>query len=335
MASSTEKPSVQHRLLKMARVCMSFLIRISPSEKLTDILVWPISKRLFGKNYSEIVRVKNTSVEKGQRGFSMEVYGDMEDMVNKTLMFMSGYKELSWEPVTARFVALIAEETKCAIDAGSHIGYYPLIISSVNPKALVYAFEPNPKTYERLVKNIVINTPVSGSSNVYPVAAALGDISGEQKMYFDFGQSSFVESARTHAGEGMVTIKTIDELFSDSSETVFLPDLMIFDAEGFEPNILKGGLQTIAKAKPNIIFEINPKALRSAGSSVAELFDILLTNGYSIFIIDDDYTHGLTVKSGLEISLSPYEESNVENVSFVNAFATIDPNRFVSYIKNS
>ncbi len=264
----------------------------------------------------------------------MEVYGDMEDMVNKTLLFMAGHKEYAWEPATSRLARLLALDAQTAVVAGSHIGYYPLILSEAHPSLVVHAFEPNPKNFERLVRNISINN----AEQIQPYAAALGDVSGEQHMFFDFGQSSFVDSGRAHAGEGRVLVQTLDELFAKGvAGTVgaTMPDLMIFDAEGFESHILRGGQKTIHAHKPHIIFEINPKALAAAGSSAEELCGYLAKEGYSVFIIEDDYSHSFSKESGTEIRLSPYSDERVSNVSFVNAFATMEPNRFKTYIQNS
>ncbi len=304
-------------MLRICRQLVGFLIRFSPSQRFTDFLLWPVSKRLF-KNYREIVSVA--------RNIKMEVYGDMEDMVNKTLLFMTGKKELSWEPVTTRLVAELSLSSPIAVVAGAHIGYYPLVVSANSPSITVLSFEPNPKNYERFVRNISLNN----FTNIVPSQMALGDKVGEQKMYFDFGQSSFVDSRRKHAGEGNVSITTLDEEFKDKLDG---PDLMIFDAEGFEANILRGGAKTINKFKPNMILEINPKALIAAGTSTQELYRLIAKEGYSIFIIDDDYSHSLNTKSGLKIRLMPYSEDRLENVSFVNAFATMEPNRFSHYIQ--
>ncbi len=314
-------------VLWIVRRLMSLLLTISPSKHFSSVLLWPVSKRLFGRGYTEIVRVYG--------GLQMEVYGDMEDMVNKTLLFLNGYKELAWEPMTARFVVELSKNIQVAINAGAHIGYFPLIISAANPNAQIFAFEPNPKNYERLKRNIELNGR-DGDHKIKPKIekiivqnAALGKVSGEQKMYFDYGQSSFVNSNRQHSGEGVVRVTTVDEVFSNESVR---PDLMIFDAEGYEPNILEGAAKTIEMNKPNIIFELNPKALLAAGSSPQGLGGFLKDRGYSIFIIDEDHDDVFSLRSGLEIKLTAYDAAAIANVSFVNAFATIHPNHFSKYL---
>lgn len=255
----------------------------------------------------------------------MTIYGDMEDMVNKSLLYVSGYMDLGWEPVTARLVLELSEDTKCTVVAGSHIGYYPLIVSHVNPNSQVFAFEPNPKNYERLMHNVRLNN----LQNVTTETCALGDMEESRKMYFDYGQSSFLDSNRRHGGEGVVSIVRLDNYFS---EKVIKPDLLILDAEGYEQNILSGAESLLSEGKPNIIFEINPKSLLAAGSSYQELCKFITSFGYTIFLIDDDYNHSLNTKKWQRIRLKKYTGNLADNVSFVNAFATIDPSRFKHYL---
>lgn len=303
---------------RLLRRLISVILRHSPSRRLSDILLWPVSRRLFGGGYTEIVRIKD--------GLFMRVYGDMRDMVNKTLLFMNGYRSLAWEPATARLVEAFAPDVRCAVVAGAHIGYYPLIIAVTNLRAIVHTFEPDPVNYERLLDNLKLND----AQNVKPEFAALGDTVGRQTMYFDSGQSSLVNTNRPNSGSGAVSVTTLDEFFKDQA---VLPDLMIFDAEGYEPQIISGAASVLDRAHPDIIFELNPKALRAANSTPDKLCDMLLLRGYSIFIIEDDYAHRLNTKSNSVVKLLPYKGFSAGDVSFVNAFATMYPDSIRRYVQ--
>jgi FkbM family methyltransferase len=98
---------------------------------------------------------------------------------------------------------------------------------------------------------------------------------GREKMYFDFGQSSFIDSQREHKNEGIVDVTTLDKFEKGYTDKRVL---MVLDAEGYEKNIIEGGMDFISQNKPTIIFEINENALRSAGSSSKELCSILKKN---------------------------------------------------------
>ncbi len=294
---------------------LSTVLSFSISDKLDDFILWPLAKRLF-KKYVEVVAIKS--------GLKMRVYGDMEDMVNKTLLFSSEKVSFAWEPGTARLVEKLSVINNFAIVAGSHIGYYPLIIGYTNPKCSILAFEPNPNNRKRCTKNVDLNN----LKNITVIGKALGKKKGRQKMYFDFGQSSFVESARKHHAEGVVDITTLDSIEELSPDTRVL---MLLDAEGYEKNIIDGGLNFISKYKPTIIFELNQNALLSAGSSADQLCNLLKGKGYKLFIINEG-SHKISFNDYIDISLVPYEQYIFEGVSFVNAIAIIDSEIINKYV---
>ncbi len=299
------------------RKIISLMLRYSHSKKFADFLLWPVSKRLFGQGYTEIVSILP--------GLRMKVYGDMEDMVNKLILFTSDYMPLSWEPGTARFVQKMATNSKCSVVAGSHIGYYPLILSFTNSKCKVYAFEPNPLNKERCKENVNLNK----FSNITIIESALGDTIGQSKMYFDHGQSSLIDTSRVHNGEGFVDIVTLESFFKDKND---VPDIIILDAEGFEPYILKGGKNMIKKTLPMIIFELNNSALRSAKLSLEDVTDQLLSYGYFLFIINDG-SHGVCYDRNFIINLIPFDKASVVKMPFVNICATVDLEKIKEYIR--
>jgi hypothetical protein len=88
----------------------------------------------------------------------------------------------------------------------------------------------------------------------------------------------------------------------------------------------------LQKYTPEIIFEINPKTLAAAHSSVKELCDTLLEIGYSIFIIADEYDHVVNAKEVAKIQLLPYTGSLPAGVSFMNAFATMKPTQYSEFL---
>lgn len=302
--------------LKFIRIIMSFVLRVLPVGRLSDILIWPVSKRIFSSGYSEVVFI--------DKNIKMRVYGDMPDMINKSLLFMSGYKFLAWEPVTARLVKFLAPKLKSAVIAGSHIGYYPIIVAGNNPNAVIYAFEPNPIIYKRLKENILINNFLNIKTN----ELALGDQESKKKMYFDSGQSSLIDSLRKHSDSGIVNITTIDHFFSKNSPD---PDLMIFDAEGYEPHILLGAQNVIRRATPDIIFEINPQMLQFDETDKYKFLNMLKNLGYTLFKINDDYENHFNNIITPKISFEPFN-SAIPFSSIINIFSTIHPERFSKFI---
>lgn len=301
---------------KIFRKVITFLLKYSFSRKIDDFLLWPVSKRLF-HNYSEIVEIK--------KGLKIKVYGDMEDMVNKILLFSSKYVPLAWEPGTARLVDFLSNKKGVAVVAGSHIGYYPLIIGSNNFQSLVYALEPNPNNFLRCKENVRLNN----IGNIKVLDKALGKNSGKERMYFDFGQSSLVSTDRDHNGEGLVDVTTLDQLAKEIDKPI---SLIVLDAEGYEENIILGGEQTISEHHPDIVFELNEKALKEAGSSVQNLTSLLKSKGYKLFVIDEG-DHKISFKNNVKIKLIPIDDFNfIDHGSFVNVIAIIDIKSINQYV---
>lgn len=296
--------------MRLLRIFFGFFLRYIPSDRFADLLLWPIYRRVFGRGYSEVVLILPQ--------MKMKVYGDMPDMVNKVLLFASPYRELAWEPVTARLVKRLSKQVKIAVVAGSHIGYYPLLLASSASLKKVCAFEPDPRNFGRLSYNVTLNNVTT----IETIPAALGDTNTQREMFFDAGQSSLVDTHRPAVSKGIVEVKMLDTFCTEKS---IAPDLLILDAEGYEPHILKGGAGVVSKYHPDIVVEINPKTLISSGSSPHILCDSLKTQGYSLFVIQDDYHHRLYDREEPVIRLKKYRPEAVSGISFINLYATIRP----------
>src|SRR5882762_3283893 len=65
------------------------------------------------------------------------------------------YTGADFEPHIVRLVTCILKKGDCFLDLGANIGYFSLIASRcVGPSGKVYAFEPTPKTIDKLKRNI-------------------------------------------------------------------------------------------------------------------------------------------------------------------------------------
>lgn len=138
-------------------------------------------------------------------------------------------------------------EDGVALDIGANIGNHTLFFS--NYFRLVHSFEPNPRTYELLKFN---TSPVS---NVVTHSIGLGDSKGEFELTQDLvnhGLSSMKFTSVSTADPVKVKVDTLDELsFEGQSEICFVK----MDVEGFEENVIRGGVKMISKNQPLIILE--------------------------------------------------------------------------------
>lgn len=175
----------------------------------------------------------------------------------------------------------LARDAATVVDVGAYIGVYSLLAARANPAARVIAFEPFPRSRERLLRNIEL----SGVGNVEVRAAAAGAEAGEAIFHHavttglpsSAGLSPvLLEDGAGGLAELTVPVETIDGLLAAQElETL---DLLKLDTEGTEPEVLSGALGAIGRFRPAIICEI----LRRTGVA-GPVEEILAPLGYRFF----------------------------------------------------
>ena len=132
-----------------------------------------------------------------------------------------------------------------ALDVGANIGNHSIYFSSKFNK--VIAFEPNADVYELLKFN------ASQCQNVFPEMIGLGDVEGDFVLKEISGNlmASWIDknSDLTDRKTYKIKIKTLDKL--NLPEVKFIK----IDVEGYEIEVLKGGIDLILRDQPIILFE--------------------------------------------------------------------------------
>lgn len=138
------------------------------------------------------------------------------------------------------------------IDIGANVGNFAMIARTALPNAQIYAFEPLPDCYEQL------QTRMKGARRFQAFNIALGDNVGSQHMTRSaFSESSsFLKMANTHKQlfpytHEVNSIETrIDCLDNIAPRLQLVEPLLIkIDVQGYEDRVLRGGEQTIRRAK--------------------------------------------------------------------------------------
>lgn len=144
----------------------------------------------------------------------------------------------------------------CVWDVGAHVGFFTALgARTVGPGGLVYAFEPSPTNRARLVRTVELN----GLEQVQVLSHAVAGRGGFRHLY-DQGSSSTWSLVTPNRGPRVdVHCVTLDELFGGGS--IEIPNLIKIDAEGAEPDILRGGLRLLAEPSVSVIVELNNPAL--------------------------------------------------------------------------
>jgi len=154
-----------------------------------------------------------------------------------------------WEPESRKLFSKCAAESQVIFDVGAYSGVYSLEASSSNPNASVFAFEPNPKMYQKLLANKSINN----FSKIEAIECAVGEEVGTRKLFLPYGDYTSIATLieTSNASSKMVLVRKLDE-FRDKNKKV---ELIKIDCEGSEFQILNGAIQILNDDRPIIFLE--------------------------------------------------------------------------------
>ena len=119
------------------------------------------------------------------------------------------------------------------VDVGAYIGTHSMFFDLFCPSSIVYSFEPQPKIYPKLVRNLEAN----GASKCKTFNVALSDVPGKGTVPGEYGGARL--TYQTQPSPGTVDIITLDSLGLKDIK------LMKVDAEHSELRVLKGAEETL------------------------------------------------------------------------------------------
>jgi FkbM family methyltransferase len=173
----------------------------------------------------------------------------------------------------------------CCVDVGANFGYYTISMARwVGPGGLVVAFEPFPKNFEVLEKNVRLN----GLHNVRlePFAVAFRNDS-VPLTYESEEPLSATPSVNAYAVCGKreqirVPARSLDRYMADLGR---VPDLIKIDVEGAELGVLRGAREILESVRPILLLEVHDWGSPDARevidflSECAYQADLLMTRG--------------------------------------------------------
>jgi FkbM family methyltransferase len=149
-----------------------------------------------------------------------------------------------WELFVDELLLALTGTGDTVADIGANMGYYTVKLGGqVGPNGRVYSFEPNPETYVFLRENVALNA-LEGVVRLHN--AALGAEPGEALLNFDEAHPGGAAINPDHQeGPGVrVPVLALDAVI----ETDCPLDVAKIDVEGFEPLVLLGMKQTLARS---------------------------------------------------------------------------------------
>ncbi|MFH1714291.1 MAG: FkbM family methyltransferase [Candidatus Nealsonbacteria bacterium] len=155
-----------------------------------------------------------------------------------------------YEPEVIKIFNKYVKPGMTIIDIGARIGLHTMRLKKlVGKEGQVIAFEPDNITFLRLVENARLNN---------------FDIVAENKALSD--KSSGKEVA-------------LDDFFKENK--IKKLDFIKLDTDGYEYQIIKGGLNTLRKFNPVMVIEFNKNAFENG--SLEPMIDLLRSVDYSFF----------------------------------------------------
>ena len=156
----------------------------------------------------------------------------------------------AYEPEIVRIIKQYVKSGMTVLDAGARIGLHTFRFKKlVGDNGKVYAFDPDEKTFPTLLRNAKLN-----NYSIFAENKALSDKNEGKEITLD----------------SYAAAKNLDRL-----------DFVKIDTDGYECQIIKGGLNTLKKFKPVMVIEFNRKSLENG--SLEPMVDLLRAFGYSFF----------------------------------------------------
>jgi FkbM family methyltransferase len=222
-------------------------------------------------------------------GVLRRLFGDTVE-ADGHLLFVDPHDRAVGARLRRRGVWAAAETALCkrelrpgmrVLDVGANIGYFSLLFARlVGPSGHVHAFEPEPRNFELLQRNIARN----GYTNVTAVRKAVSRTSGIQRLYKS--PDNLGDHRLAHGPEGRaaidVSVVTLDEFLGDTCV-----DFIKLDIQGAEGAAVRGARQLITRSAPLcLVSEFWPAGMRAFGDDPEQYLEELSAHGFQIAIIE-------------------------------------------------
>ena len=212
-----------------------------------------------------------------------------------------------WEAGLTNYLINTLQEKDVFFDVGAHVGFYSMLASNlVGEKGTVCGFEPTPRTFRSLERNL----GTKPNAKAYNVAV----LNQKQTITFtDYGPkySAFntfkkrTDSHMSFLGNGeLVTVQTIS-LDEFCIENQLIPTFIKIDVEGAEHLVLQSMEKLLKTHTPTLSIEVSANSDFKDNTKTS--IDFLHNHGYIGFLI--------TPEGGL-LECTPGEEYLTDNLIF-------------------
>jgi FkbM family methyltransferase len=211
--------------------------------------------------------------------------GQFSVVANSSYPIERGLLISRYEPVTLSVVDAIVRDGDVCLDIGANVGALTLPMAGrVGPTGRVYAFEPGPPAYERLLRNLSMNPGVK--DRVVPFQLGIGAEPGT--LHWNAGDNDNPADATLLEPSGVpVQVVTVDAHAAAAGLTKL--DFVKIDVEGMEYEVLLGGRATWLAHRPVLYLETEKRFEAIRAFPILERIESLLRElGYTLYRIDKD-----------------------------------------------
>ncbi len=195
-----------------------------------------------------------------------------------------------FEEAEISFLRRFLRPSDIFIDIGSNIGLFSIHAANiVGEKGSVFAYEPTPKTFTRLIENIQLNNLENIKAFNIGISDSKGTLclkvssSGFDAWNTFVGQEDFKFSRQVD-----VPVETLDDIYQYTfSENKSSIALIKIDVEGWERHVLIGAQSILKKQDaPVLMVEFTETNLLAAGTNCYEIYDLVASYGYKWYTYD-------------------------------------------------
>lgn len=198
------------------------------------------------------------------------------------------YTHGCWEAGISTLVASRLRRGDGFIDIGSAGGWYAVLAAHlIGPTGYVIAVEPAPAAHEQLKANLALND----LGNVRTIQAAVTAEPGKVTLYVPHGNTGATTMIRPDTHESALDVPGLPLAELLHPGDLAKARLIKIDVEGSEGTVLTQLAALIPQLRPDcdIIAEVTPKWLATAGHTPERLLKPFLDKGFRAYQIHNSY----------------------------------------------
>jgi FkbM family methyltransferase len=190
----------------------------------------------------------------------------------------------NYEKVECDMILRLVEDGQNIFDIGGNFGWYSLVIAR-SRHANVYTFEPIPRTFGYLQRNVALNN----LDGIKLFNFGFSDQDQELNFFYYPEGSGNASLANLSGTEGVqsvkCTVRKLDDFVKENGSRI---DFIKCDVEGAELLVFKGGIESIRRDKPIVFAELLRKWSAKFNYHPNEVIELFRSCGYRCFTAHED-----------------------------------------------